>query len=47
MQKGDIKDTLSSRNKIKKYINVPKSTNYKIGIEKFVLWYKSYYHSNT
>jgi UDP-glucuronate 4-epimerase len=47
MQKGDIKDTLSSRNKIKKYINVPKSTNYKIGIEKFVTWYKSYYHSHT
>jgi topoisomerase-4 subunit A len=47
MQKGDIKDTLSSRNKIKKYINLPKSTNYKIGIEKFVTWYKSYYHSHT
>jgi len=44
LQTGDIKDTLSSKYKIKKYISFPEPTNYKKGIEKFILWYKSYHH---
>ena len=40
---GDIKDTLSSKTKITKYIGKLKATNYKTGIRNFVNWYRSYY----
>ena len=43
MQMGDIKDTLSSKTKIFKYIGKIKATDYKIGIRNFVKWYKNYY----
>ena len=43
MQMGDIKDTLSSKTKITKYIGKLKATNYKTGIRNFVNWYRSYY----
>ena len=44
LQTGDIVDTLSSRAKIEKYIDLPKTTNYKQGIENFISWYKSHGH---
>jgi len=42
LQTGDIIDTLSSRLKLGKYINLPKITDYKFGIKKFIRWYKAY-----
>jgi UDP-glucuronate 4-epimerase len=42
LQTGDIIDTLSSRLKLGKYISLPKITDYKFGIKKFISWYKVY-----
>jgi len=42
LQTGDIIDTLSSRLKLGKYINLTKITDYKFGIKKFISWYKVY-----
>lgn len=42
-QKGDMKDTLSSKSKISKIINIKNLTHYKQGLKKFFKWYKSYY----
>ena len=38
---GDIKKTYSNVNKAKKIINWQPKTSLKVGIEKFVQWYKS------
>ncbi len=46
MQTGDIKDTLSSKKKLSKYIGNQKTVNYKDGIKYFIDWYKKYYKIN-
>jgi UDP-glucuronate 4-epimerase len=46
LQKGDIVNTLSSKLKIKKYLNLSKTTDYKEGIKNFVQWYLSHYKIN-
>ena len=43
MQPGDIKEKLSSKKNIKKIIKYPKPIDYKIGVKKFIHWYKSFY----
>lgn len=43
LQKGDIPNTNSNSKKLYKKINFKPNTNYKIGIKKFIEWYKSYY----
>tara|TARA_B100000886_G_scaffold330455_1_gene280912 strand:- start:4041 stop:5051 length:1011 start_codon:yes stop_codon:yes gene_type:complete len=43
MQLGDIKETLSSKKLIRNIIKCPTPTNYKIGVKKFIDWYKSIY----
>lgn len=43
MQPGDIKETLSSKQNIKKIIKYPKPKNYKLGVKNFINWYKSFY----
>jgi UDP-glucuronate 4-epimerase len=44
LQKGDIKETLSSKKIINNFLNVSYKTNYKVGIKKFVKWYIKYYN---
>jgi UDP-glucuronate 4-epimerase len=44
IQLGDIKETLSSKKKLNKYLPNIKFTNYKIGIKNFIIWYKNYYN---
>ncbi len=46
MQTGDIKDTLSSKKKLSKFIGNQKTVNYKDGIKYFIDWYKKYYKIN-
>jgi UDP-glucuronate 4-epimerase len=46
LQRGDIVNTLSSKFKIKKYINLSKTIDYKEGIKNFVHWYLNYYKIN-
>ncbi len=43
LQKGDVKQTLSNTNLLKKITNYNSKTNYKLGIKKFLKWYKDYY----
>ena len=43
LQKGDVIDTLSNTNEIKKITNYKSKTNYTVGIKKFIIWYKNYY----
>ncbi len=43
LQVGDIVKTHSNINKLKKYTGYKPKTNIKIGIEKFIEWYKDYY----
>ncbi len=43
LQKGDVKQTLSNTNLLKKITGYYPKTNYKSGISKFVSWYKAYY----
>ena len=43
LQKGDVKLTLSNTNLLKKITNYKAETNYKLGIKKFLNWYKDYY----
>ncbi len=42
IQKGDVKDTLSSNQKIKKILKIKKFTSFKKGISQFVTWFKEY-----
>ena len=43
LQKGDVKLTLSNTNLLKKITNYKAETNYRLGIKKFLNWYKVYY----
>ncbi len=43
LQVGDVVKTHSNINKLKKYTGYKPKTNIKIGIEKFIEWYKDYY----
>ena len=42
IQKGDVKDTLSSNKKIKKILKIKKFTPFKKGISQFVTWFKEF-----
>ena len=44
LQKGDVKQTLSNTNLLKKITGYKPKTNYKIGIKKFIDWYLNYYN---
>lgn len=43
LQKGDVKQTLSNTNLLREITGYRAKTNYKLGIKKFLNWYKSYY----
>ena len=43
MQKGDIEKTLSDTKKLKNQVNFKSKTSAKVGIKKFIDWYKEYY----
>ena len=43
IQKGDVKQTLSNTDLLKKITGYNPKTNYKMGIKKFLDWYKDYY----
>ena len=44
LQKGDVKQTLSNTNLLKKITGYNPKTNYKLGIKKFLNWYLKYYN---
>jgi UDP-glucuronate 4-epimerase len=44
LQKGDVKQTLSDTKLLKKITGYNAKTNYKLGIKKFLNWYKTYYN---
>ena len=46
LQVGDIVKTHSNINKLKKYTSYKPKTNIKIGISRFIEWYKDYYRTN-
>tara|TARA_B100000965_G_scaffold400924_1_gene423720 strand:- start:631 stop:1650 length:1020 start_codon:yes stop_codon:yes gene_type:complete len=46
LQKGDVIDTWSNTNEIKKIANYKSKTSYLVGIKKFINWYKIYYKVN-
>ena len=46
LQVGDILKTHSNINKLKKYTSYKPKTNIKIGISRFIEWYKDYYRTN-
>ena len=43
LQKGDVKQTLSDISLLKKITGYKPKTDYKLGIKKFLNWYKNYY----
>ena len=43
LQKGDVKQTLSNTDLLKKITGYNPKINYKLGIKKFLNWYKDYY----
>ena len=43
LQKGDVKQTLSNIKLLKKITGYNPKTSYKLGIKKFLNWYKDYY----
>ena len=43
MQKGDVHSTLSNSSLLKRITGYNPKTNYKVGIKKFISWYKNYY----
>ena len=43
LQKGDVKQTLANTKLLKKITGYSSKTSYKIGIKKFLNWYKDYY----
>ena len=43
LQKGDIKSTHSDSNKLFRLIKYKPQTGTKLGIKKFIDWYKNYY----
>jgi UDP-glucuronate 4-epimerase len=44
LQKGDVKQTVSNTNLLKKISGYSPKTNYKAGIKKFLNWYLDYYN---
>ena len=46
LQVGDVVKTHSNINKLKKYTGYKPKTNIKIGISRFIEWYKDYYRTN-
>tara|TARA_B110001450_G_scaffold245435_1_gene258460 strand:- start:261 stop:1268 length:1008 start_codon:yes stop_codon:yes gene_type:complete len=44
LQKGDVKQTVSNTNLLKKITGYNPKTNYKVGIKKFLNWYLDYYN---
>tara|TARA_B110001450_G_scaffold2507_1_gene2789 strand:+ start:251 stop:1258 length:1008 start_codon:yes stop_codon:yes gene_type:complete len=44
LQKGDVKQTVSNTNLLKKITGYNPKTNYKVGIKKFLKWYVEYYN---
>ena len=44
LQKGDVKQTLSNTNLLKKITRYNPKTNFKTGIRKFLDWYLNYYN---
>ena len=47
MQTGDVKETYSNVDLLKELTNFKPNTNIKIGIKKFLKWYKNYYRINS
>ena len=45
MQKGDVKSTYAKTDEIESWIGFKPNTPIKLGIKKFVKWYKDYYHT--
>ena len=43
LQNGDVINTSSETKNLKKYIKLKKTADYKLGIKKFVEWYKKYH----
>jgi UDP-glucuronate 4-epimerase len=43
LQNGDVINTSSETNNLKKYIKLKKTVDYRLGIKKFVEWYKKYH----
>ena len=43
MQIGDIRKTLSSKDKLSKTISLKKPIDIKTGIKNFINWYRHYY----
>ena len=43
MQKGDVHSTLSDSSLLKRITGYNPKTNYKVGIKKFIKWYRDYY----
>ena len=43
MQKGDVKETLSNSNLLYEITKYKPKINYKLGISKFINWYKIFY----
>ena len=43
LQKGDVKQTLSNTDLLNKITGYNPTTNYKLGIKKFLEWYRDYY----
>tara|TARA_B100000575_G_C23044284_1_gene601058 strand:+ start:10 stop:978 length:969 start_codon:yes stop_codon:yes gene_type:complete len=44
MQLGDVKKMLSNNSKLNKFKEFKKRTHYKIGVKKFIDWYRDYYN---
>ena len=44
MQKGDVQNTSSNTLKLKEWINFKPNTSIKVGINKFIKWYKVFYN---
>ena len=44
LQQGDVVETLSSKKKLKKFINLKPSINIETGIKKFIIWFKIYHN---
>ena len=44
MQLGDVKKMLSNNSKLSKFKEFKKRTHYKIGVKKFIDWYRNYYN---
>lgn len=43
LQKGDVLETLASKNKLRNSLKINKSTSYKKGIKNFIDWYSTYF----